>query len=173
MSEEITTIDTSSFKNKIESLNGKKVRINYSNNTYYEGIVKDGELKEGTIYINGKNYKVENSKIKDDIKLKEGTIYINGKNYKVENSKIKDDIKLYNGIKIGKSEANLYIDDGLNIKISNQDEENGLGFILYSDGDIYEGEFLDGKQNGYGIIKAITNNEIEESFLKMINLNMV
>ena len=148
MSEEITTIDTSSFKNKIESLNGKKVRINYSNNTYYEGIVKDGELKEGTIYINGKNYKVENSKIKDDIKL-------------------------YNGIKIGKSEANLYIDDGLNIKISNQDEENGLGFILYSDGDIYEGEFLDGKQNGYGIIKAITNNEIEESFLKMINLNMV
>ena len=140
MSEEITTIDTSSFKNKIESLNGKKVRINYSNNTYYEGIVKDGELKEGTIYINGKNYKVENSKIKDDI---------------------------------GKSEANLYIDDGLNIKISNQDEENGLGFILYSDGDIYEGEFLDGKQNGYGIIKAITNNEIEESFLKMINLNMV
>ena len=124
MSEEITTIDTSSFKNKIESLNGKKVRINYSNNTYYEGIVKDGELKEGTIYI-------------------------------------------------GKSEANLYIDDGLNIKISNQDEENGLGFILYSDGDIYEGEFLDGKQNGYGIIKAITNNEIEESFLKMINLNMV
>ena len=31
MSEEITTIDTSSFKNKIESLNGKKVRINYSN----------------------------------------------------------------------------------------------------------------------------------------------
>ena len=86
MSEEITTIDTSSFKNKIESLNGKKVRINYSNNTYYEGIVKDGELKEGTIHINGKNYKVENSKIKDDIKL-------------------------YNGIKIGKSEANLYIDD--------------------------------------------------------------
>ena len=166
MSEEITTIDANSFKNKIESLNGKKVRINYSNNTYYEGIVVNGKPTEGTIHINDKNYKVENSKIKDDIKL-------------------------YNGIKIGRSEANLYIDDGLNIKISNQDEENGLGFILYSDkisnqdeenglgfilysdGDIYEGEFLDGKLNGYGIIKAITNNEIEEGFLKMINLNMV
>ena len=148
MSEEITTIDTSSFKNKIESLNGKKVRINYSNNTYYEGIVVNGKPTEGTIHINGKNYKVENSKIKDDIKL-------------------------YNGIKIGKSEANLYIDDGLNITISNQDEKNGLGFILYSNGDVYEGEFKDGKLNGYGIIKAITNNEIEEGFLKMINLNMV
>ena len=34
-------------------------------------------------------------------------------------------------------------------------------------------EFKDGKLNGYGIIKAITNNEIEEGFLKMINLNMV
>ena len=148
MSEEITPINANSFKNKIESLNGKKVRINYSDNTYYEGKVENGKFTEGTIHINGKNYKVENSKIKDDIKL-------------------------YNGIKIGKSEANLYIDDGLNIKISNQDEENGLGFILYSDGDIYEGEFKDGKLNGYGIIKAITNNEIEESFLKMINLNMV
>ena len=104
---------------------GENVVIKYSDNTYYEGIVKDGELKEGTIHINGKNYKVENSKIKDDIKL-------------------------YNGIKIDKSKANLYIDDGLNITISNQDEKNGLGFILYSDGDVYEGEFLDGKQNGQG-----------------------
>ena len=94
MSEEITTIDTSSFKNKIESLNGKKVRINYSNNTYYEGIVVNGKPTEGTIHINGKNYKVENSKIKDK----------------------------------------------LNITISNQDKENGLGFILYSNGDVYEGE---------------------------------
>ena len=66
----------------------------------------------------------------------------------MENGKIKDGIEVYNGKKIGKSEANLYIDDGLNIKISNQDEENGLGFILYSNGDVYEGEFKDGKQNG-------------------------
>ena len=148
MSEEITSINANSFKNKIESLNGKKVRINYSNNTYYEGKVENGELKEGTIYINGKKYNVKDSKIEDDIKL-------------------------YNETTIDKSKANLYIDDGLNITIYNQDEENGLGFILYSDGDIYEGEFKDGKLNGYGIIKAITNNEIEEGFLKMINLNMV
>ena len=78
----------------------------------------------------------------------------------MENGKIKDGIEVYNGKKIGKSEANLYIDDWLNITISNKDEENGLGFILYSNGDVYEGEFKDGKLNGYGIIKAITNNEI-------------
>ena len=74
MSEEITTIDTSSFKNKIESLNGKKVRINYSNNTYYEGIVVNGKPTEGKININGKEYNVKDSKIEDDIKLYDGTI---------------------------------------------------------------------------------------------------
>ena len=123
MSEEITSINTNSFKNKIESLNEKKVRINYSNNTYYEGKVENGELKEGTIYINGKKYNVKDSKIEDDIKL-------------------------YNETTIDKSKANLYIDDGLNITIYNQDEENGLGFILYSNGDVYEGELKDGKPNG-------------------------
>ena len=144
MSKKITTpINANSFKNKIESLNGKKVRINYSNNTYYEGIVVNGKPTEGKININGKEYNVKDSKIEDDIKLYDGTI-------------------------IDKSKANLYIDDGLNITISDQDEKNGLGFILYSYGDVYEGEFKDGKLNGYGIIKAITNN-----FLKMINLNMV
>ena len=149
MSKKITTpINANSFKNKIESLNGKKVRINYSNNTYYEGIVVNGKPTEGKININGKEYNVKDSKIEDDIKLYDGTI-------------------------IDKSKANLYIDDGLNITISDQDEKNGLGFILYSYGDVYEGEFKDGKLNGYGIIKAITNNEIEEGFLKMINLNMV
>ena len=103
---------------------GENVVIKYSDNTYYEGIVKDGELKEGTIYINGKNYKVENSKIKDGIKL-------------------------YNGIKIGKSEANLYIDDKLNIRIP-KDIKNGPNLMISPDGTVYEGEFLDGKQNGQG-----------------------
>ena len=103
---------------------GENIVIKYSDNTYYEGIVKDGELKEGTIYINGKNYKVENSKIKDDIKL-------------------------YNGIKIGKSEANLYIDDKLNIRIP-KDIKNGPNLMISPDGTVYDGEFLDGKQNGQG-----------------------
>ena len=103
---------------------GENIVIKYSDNTYYEGIVKDGELKEGTIHINGKDYKVENSKIKDDIKL-------------------------YNGIKIGKSEANLYIDDKLNIRIP-KDIKNGPNLMISPDGTVYDGEFLDGKQNGQG-----------------------
>ena len=140
MSEEITTIDANSFKNKIESLNGKKVRINYSNNTYYEGKVENGELKEGTIYINGKKYNVKDSKIENNIKLYDGTI-------------------------IKKSEASLYIDDKLNIIIS-KDGKNGPGLIIYSNGTVYEGEFRDGERNGYGIIKTISSNEIKEGFFE-------
>ena len=68
MSEEITTIDANSFKDNIEDLNGK-YRINYSNNTYYEGIVVNGKPTEGKININGKEYKVKDSKIEDDIIL--------------------------------------------------------------------------------------------------------
>ena len=119
---------------------GENVVIKYSDNTYYIGKVENGKFTEGTIHINGKEYKVENGKIKDGIEV-------------------------YNGKKLEESEANLYIDDGLNITISNQDEKNGLGFILYSDGDVYEGEFKNGELNGQGKI-TYSNGDIYEGEFK-------
>ena len=139
------------------------------------GLVYQGEFKEGEIVGNGKMYIYQCNKnignIKDSIKNKnlekifEGT-FING----VKEGKFKEYNK--NHLKIFEGEFKNDIKNGRGIEYSNgnkiyegefkDDLKDGKGVEYKNGNKMYEGDFKEGKKNGIGIFYNNQSNKIYE-----------
>ena len=136
------------WKNDKKNGEGK---IEYNNGNFFEGIFQNDEKLKGIFYFNKEDYKkIEN--IKDYEKLfknKQINNYIKGIIYE---GNFKNDNLIGKIIYINPKEY-FYEGDMLNNK------RNGMGKILYINGDEYIGEWKNNKKEGNGTM-LFNNNDI-------------